>query len=326
MSEHVRYRVLVSTDLGGDPDDIQSLYRLIHHSDILRIEGITSCTGPGSQPAAELVAHWVRRVDVDALRRRGYTELMSEAEIVQGVMQGALTPGAPSEVRGTAGSDHIIARAHAPSPEGIEGPLWVLVWGSLTDVAQALHDDPSIAPLIRIYSIGSSNTVHDPESRDAVYGHMQEVYPDLWWIENGLLPRFSTDTFRGVYQGGVQEGEWSNRGFIPAHIRGRGTTHDGLFTERCGDAFPVADWPAGSLKEGDSPTMLYLLGPVLGGVGDVDDPMQPGWGGQFRRPWECHPNYYADLDADAETCQATISRWRVDFLSEWAERWRRYEE
>lgn len=41
-----RYRVYVSTDLGGDPDDIQSLYRLIHYSDVLKVEGIGSCTGP----------------------------------------------------------------------------------------------------------------------------------------------------------------------------------------------------------------------------------------------------------------------------------------
>ena len=33
------FRVFVSTDLGGDPDDIQSLVHLLHYSDVLRLEG-----------------------------------------------------------------------------------------------------------------------------------------------------------------------------------------------------------------------------------------------------------------------------------------------
>ncbi|HEV2125545.1 MAG TPA: nucleoside hydrolase-like domain-containing protein [Chloroflexota bacterium] len=325
------YRVLVSTDLGGDPDDIQSLYRVIHYSDLLRIEGIVSVTGPGAKNSAEKVRHWVQRVDVDHLRANGHPELTGETDLLAKVKQGAMSAGGPTAARRTEGSDWIIACAHAhdsrsPSARGgAEDPLWVLCWGSMTDVAQALHDDPAIAPKIRVYVIGSSNTGHDPESRDYVYEFMRSHYPQLWWIENGIMPKRSHDTFRGVYLGGNQEGEWSNVEFITHNIRGRGSRHNGLFDERCGDAFPVATSPAGTLKEGDSPSFLYLLSPHVGGVGNVDDPTQESWGGQFRRP-EPHqfPNYYVDLDADAATCQATINRWRVDFLADWKRRWEWY--
>jgi hypothetical protein len=44
------YRVLVSTDLGGDPDDIQSLYRLIHYSNVLRVEGSLRVRGREASP------------------------------------------------------------------------------------------------------------------------------------------------------------------------------------------------------------------------------------------------------------------------------------
>ncbi|MDF1515467.1 MAG: hypothetical protein P1S60_16785, partial [Anaerolineae bacterium] len=70
------YRVLVSTDLGGDPDDIQSLIHLLHYSDILKVEGILSTIGPGSTPQASLLREWVQRVDLDQLRAWGYPELM----------------------------------------------------------------------------------------------------------------------------------------------------------------------------------------------------------------------------------------------------------
>ena len=312
------YRVLVSTDLGGDPDDIQSLYRLIHYSDVLKVEGITSCTGPGSTPSADLIRHWIQRVDVEHLRAKGHPELMTEEALLGSVVQGTTTPGWPGSGRETDGSKRIIERAFAASDE----VLWVLVWGSITDVAQALHDAPEIASRIRINYIGSSNTVNDPDARDYVYEFMTKQFPELWWIENGVLPKLSHDTFRGVYQRGEQEGEWGNIAFIEQNIRGRGSNHGGMFKELCGDAFPVATWPEGSLKEGDSPTLLHLLSPIFGDVGDVVDPTAESWGGQYRKPGpDRFPNYYTDLDANAETCQKTISRWRVEYLSHWKERW-----
>jgi hypothetical protein len=319
------YRVLVSTDLGGDPDDIQSLVHLLHYSDILKVEGIVSTTGPGSVPRAALIREWVRRVDLDHLRRQGFTDLMHEEAVLDVIKQGATEAGAPTAGGATAGSRWIIERATASDPEGQDRPLWVLVWGSLTDVAQALHDAPEIADRIRIYAIGSSNTVNDPASRDFVFDGMADRWPELWWIENGHLPKLSRDTFRGYYQGGDQEGEWGNQAFIPENIRGRGTTRGGTFDETLGDAFPVATWPEGALKEGDTPTFLYLLSPVVGGVGNVDDPTTESWGGRFYRPFpDLYPNYYTDLDAPAAECQATISRWRRAYLSDWKRRWERY--
>ena len=129
------YRVLVSTDLGGDPDDIQSLYRLIHYSDVLKVEGITSCTGPGSEPGAGLIRHWIQWVDVDHPRANGYTDLMDEQTLLDIVVQGATVARRPDKGLETEGSQKIIEQAKADSGE----ILWVPVWGSITDVAQALH-------------------------------------------------------------------------------------------------------------------------------------------------------------------------------------------
>ena len=329
------HRVFVSTDLGGDPDDIQSLYRLVHYSDVLDIEGISSCTGPGSEPSAELIRQWIRRIDVDHLRNQGHMELTPEADILPTVRQGPTDPRAPFEGGGTPGSNFLIERAQAV--EDPDRPLWVLVWGSITGVAQALYDAPEIADRIRIYYIGSSNTENDPAARDWVYEFMKNDYPNLWWIENGAMPKWSGETFRGVYLGGVQRDDWGRQTFLETHIRGHGSTRNGEFNRVCGDAFPTASGtgnehiddggpPDEVLKEGDSPSILYLLSPVIGGVGDLDDPTQPNWGGRFRlaEP-DDHPHYYIDLDADLPTCWRTINRWRVDFLADWRDRWDRYD-
>jgi hypothetical protein len=323
------FDIIIDTDLGGDPDDIQSLYRAVHYSDILKIKGIVStpCTHIelhpwDTIPRVELISNWIKRIDVDHLRKKGYTDLMDEKTLLGLVKLGSVTPGKPSPNKSSAGSQWIVQTAQNYSRNN---PLWILVWGSMTTTAQALHDAPEIADNIRIYAIGSSNTQHDPAARDYVFDFMQRKHNNLWWIENGVLPKGSHETFRGVYQSGDQSGEWSQTEFISANIRGHGSTHNGLFKEKCGDVFPVANWPRNSLKEGDSPSMLFLLSPVLGNVGEVDDPTQESWGGRFRHfDQEKYPNYYIDLDKSPEECQNTIGKWRKTFLQDWKHRWDRY--
>jgi hypothetical protein len=333
-SPDTRPRVLIDTDLGGegrgetgslsDPDDIQSLVRAIHYSDAIDIEGIVSTYGPGIADP-DLIREWIERTDVGHLRAQGYTDLMTEAELLAAVKTGTRDLEGPADGRSTEGSRHITARAHAGTDRD---PLWILAWGSLGTVAQALHDDPSIVPKIRLYSIGDYNSRVNHAARDFV-GELLDDRRDLWWIENGVLPVNSRSTFDGVWIGGNQTGEWNRKTFLERHIRGHGTTAGGRFSEKLGDAFPVAIIPeeaVGSLKEGDSPSLLFLLSRRFGGVGDLDDPTRPSWGGRFRRADPKYPNYYVDLDCPTPAqCQATINRHRVDFLSHWRDRWDRYD-
>jgi hypothetical protein len=80
-AQPITFRVLVSTDLGGDPDDIQSLYRLVHYSDILKVEGIVSTPGPGARHSAAKIRHWIKRIDPDHLGARA-PELLTEAALL----------------------------------------------------------------------------------------------------------------------------------------------------------------------------------------------------------------------------------------------------
>jgi hypothetical protein len=316
-------RVLIDTDLGGDPDDIQSLVRAIHYSDALDIEGIVSTEGIGAANAG-LIREWIKRTDVNHLRSMGYTDLMTEKQLLSVVKSGTQDKKGPGNGRSTAGSKHIIQRAHAGSAQD---PLWILAWGSLGTVAQALHDDPSIVSKIRIYSIGDYNSTSNLDARDYVLKVLRRN-PNMWWIENGVLPRRSHSTFRGVWETGNQTGEWHRVTFLKKNIRGHGTTSNERFNSKLGDAFPVGNSPAaavGSLKEGDSPSLLYLLSPEFGGVGNLDNPTKPSWGGQFRRADSDFPNYYIDRDcATPDDCKRTISKHRVDYLRHWKLRWDRY--
>ncbi|PKB00379.1 inosine-uridine preferring nucleoside hydrolase [Flavobacteriaceae bacterium MAR_2009_75] len=324
------FDVIIDTDLGGDPDDIQSLFRAVHYSDVLKIKGIVSTPNTDIEhhpwdtlQHTTLIKDWIKRIDVDHLRANGYNHLMTESELLSLVKSGSNEPGNPSTAKSSEGSQWIVEVAKNYTKEN---PLYILVWGSMTTMAQALFDAPDIAGNIRMYYISSSNTLHDPASRDFVFEFMQNEYPELWWIENGILPKGTHETFRGVYQSGIQDGEWGYTRFTAANIRNHGSTHNGLFKEKCGDVFPLANYPKHSLKEGDSPSILYLIAPVIGQLGNVNDPTQENWGGQFRHfNKDRYPNYYVDLDKSPEECQYTIGKWRYDVMNDWKLRWDRYD-
>src|SRR5690606_18597914 len=82
------------------------------------------------------------------------------------------------------GSDWIIQCAKVPSTQ----PLWVLVWGGLEDLAQALHDAPEIERNIRVFWIGGPNKKWSVNA----YHYLAEHHPDLWIIE-------SNATYRGWF-------------------------------------------------------------------------------------------------------------------------------
>ena len=86
----------------------------------------------------------------------------------------------------TEGSRWIIERARAADPR----PLYVLVWGGIEDLAQALHDAPDILPKLRVHFIGGPNKKWSPDAYQYIVTH----HPALWMIEanatyNGLVRR-----------------------------------------------------------------------------------------------------------------------------------------
>jgi hypothetical protein len=250
-----RPRVLVSTDIGGtDPDDFQSMVHLLLCADALDLEGIVSSPyGPGRREhILEVIDRYAR--DFAALRARSgrYPEPAALRALAK---QGALeSPGQAGVGSPTEGSDWIIRCARRPDPR----PLWVLVWGGIEDLAQALHDAPDILPRLRVYFIGGPNKMWSVDA----YAYLQRQHPALWLIE-------ANATYRGWFVGGNQTGQWGNSGFVAAHAAGRGAL---------GDYF--ASFLKGAIKMGDSPSVVHVLRP------DPERADLDGWGGRFVRAWD----------------------------------------
>ena len=260
-STTVRPRIVVSTDAGGtDYDDFQSLVHLLVYADRLDIEGlISSPYGGGRQEKILSVLDVYER---DWPNLRSYSDHYPTARQLRSITKQGATSSAGLGGFGspTDGSDWIVRCARQSDPR----PLWVLVWGGIDDLAQALHDAPSIAPTLRVYFIGGPNKKWSATA----YDYIARAHPGLWMIE-------ANSTYVGWFTGGNQSGEWANDTFVASHITGHGALGD-FFAS--GISFNAQVRSA--IKMGDTPSVMYVLGQT------PDDPSSGSWGGRFVRAWD----------------------------------------
>ena len=250
-----RHRVIVSTDIGGtDPDDFQSMVHFLLYADVFDVEGLisSSAIGPGRKQDILTVIDCYEK-DYTNLKR--HSDRYPTPNALRAITKQGETQVAPyAGVRqATEGSDWIVHCARHDDPR----PLYVLGWGGIDDVAQALHDAPDILPKLRVYWIGGPNKKWGPDQ----YQYIVDNHPDLWIIEVNA-------TYRGWFVGGNQRGQWGNTAFVEQHIAGKGALGEFFDTQL-----------QGTIKMGDTPSVAWLL------KGAPDDPSQPSWGGRFVRAW-----------------------------------------
>lgn len=245
-------RILVSTDIGGtDLDDNQSMTHLLMYSDMFDIEGLVSSPSFGDGSADEIkrmIAIYEK--DYPAMKRHA-PGLMSPARLRKLCKQGrrGLMPFKGYD-KPTEGSDWIVRQARKKSGR----PLWILVWGTLEDVAQALHDAPDIKDKIRIYYIGGPNKKWGADS----YAYIASNHPDLWMIENNA-------TYRGLITDSKKTDKY-NTGYYDYAIRGAGNMGSDFI-----------NYYEGVVKMGDTPSLLYVMD------GNPEKPGEESWGGSFVR-------------------------------------------
>ncbi|HEU5079158.1 MAG TPA: DUF1593 domain-containing protein [Opitutaceae bacterium] len=255
-----RYRVIVSTDIGGtDFDDFQSLVHLLLYADVLDIEGLIS--SPYGAGRKEDIFKVLDRYEKDYANLRTYSDRYPAPNALRALSKQGETETAPyaGVRRTTEGSDWIVHCARRDDSR----PLYVLIWGGIEDLAQALHDAPDILPRLRVYYIGGPNKKWSPDA----YHYIATHFPKLWIIE-------SNSSYYGWFVGGEQNGDFGADRFAEAHAAGRGA-----LGEFFAHGISFEGKTRSSLKMGDTPSVAWLL------RGEPSMPFQPGWGGQYIRAW-----------------------------------------
>lgn len=259
-----RYRVIISTDIGGsDPDDFQSLVHYLLYSDLFDTEGLIS--SPWGNGRISDILTVIDCYEKDYPYLKTWSEHYPSPDKLRRITKQGTVDFAPWKgwSEPTEGSEWIISCARRPDPR----PLYLLVWGLLEDLAQALHDAPDILPKLRVNYIGGPNKKWGANA----YAYIRENFPNLWMIEDN-------STYRGWFMGGETNAPWGNASFVSTFAAGHGAMGN-YFATHLG----------GKIKMGDTPTVAWLL------KGQPEFPERDSWGGSFEpvtdmpQTTRCHP-------------------------------------
>ncbi len=314
--DDVRPRLAVLTDIGGDPDDTQSLIRLMLYSNEFRIEAIiASASGTRGElkeaiTQPKLILNVVDGYEKVLPNLKKHAEHWPSAEALRSVV----TSGNPQRGRSaigegfdTDGSRRLIERIDAGTSQQ---PLNVAIWGGQTDLAQSLwrvmHDRGADG----FTEFTKRFRVYDIEDQDGIADWMRSEYPGMFYILAKAPP--GTDkrqgTYRGMYLGGDES--LTSKDWIERHVRSSGAL---------GALYPTKTHtvpnPHGCLKEGDTPSWFFFL---PSGGNDPADPSKPGWGGSFERQPD---GWFRDFPAsDNFDPRSSVYRWRGEFQADFAHR------
>jgi hypothetical protein len=311
-------RLVVLTDIGGDPDDTQSLIRLLLYANEFDIEGlIASASGTPGELKQDIVKPELIRETVETYDKVRDNLLLHSPdyppakELLDRVKTGNPKRGVKNigEGKDTDGSNWIIRVADHEDPR----PVNVAIWGGSTELAQALwrvRKDRGEAGLKRFLS---KLRVHAISHQDDTGPWIVEQFPDLFYVlsksPDGRDKRESA--YRGMYLGGDES--LTSRKWIDAHVL---TDHGPL-----GALYPTRTWtapnPHATLKEGDTPSWFYFL-PT--GLSDPAHPEWGGWGGRFKHAGGGLYRDAADTVGEVTDARATVWRWRPAFQTDFRAR------
>jgi len=311
-------RLLITTDIGGDPDDQQSLVRLMVYSNEFDIEGIiTSASGtPGELKEAavrpDLVEEIIRgyqSVYPNLLKHN--SKFPAPEYLFSIVKKGNPHRGWENVGNGhdTEGSEWIIRQADKKDNR----PLNICIFGGQTDLAQALWKVKNTRSAKEYNRFLAKIRVYDINDQDKIFGQMYAEHKLPFYIlakaPEGVDKR--EGAYRGVYLGGdesLTSMDWLKENVLENH-------------GPLGKLYPTKTWtapnPHGVMKEGDTPSWFFFL---ENGLNIAEKPELGGWGGRFLKNDEGVYRDATDTFNGKTEARSTVYRWREDFQNDWAAR------
>ncbi|MFD1603967.1 DUF1593 domain-containing protein [Flavobacterium artemisiae] len=249
----VKPRILISSDIGGtDPDDNQSFTHLFMYSEQFNIEGLVSSPSFGDGNKEEIL-RMINLYEKDLPKLQKHQKRLLSPDYLRSITKQGRHGGAPYKgyTTATEGSEWIIKCAKKESKE----PLWILVWGGLEDLAQALHDSPEIQNKIRVVWIGGPNKKWSANS----YAYIVEHFPNLWFIENN-------SSYYGFFSNNNEPDSVKTTDYYDKYMKNAGNL-----------GADFKNYYDGNVKMGDTPTLLYMMD------GNPNDPTRESWGGSYEK-------------------------------------------
>jgi len=263
-----RNRLIVLTDMGADPDDQQSLIRLLLYSNQINIEGLVATTSVWQKNRVrpdfitDIIQAYGAVRDNLARHEDGYP---STDELLAKVKSGRPVYGmnGVGDGQDSEGSDWIIEVLERNDPR----PVWVSVWGGVNTLSQALYRiraTRSAEAAERLYSKLRVYTISDQDDSGA---WIRRTFTGVHYIVSpGDDYGSATWTAINGPMEGINNEVIGNRWLADNIQQGHGPL---------GAAYPDVSWG----MEGDTPAYLSL---IPNGLNAPEHPDWGGWGGRYQ--------------------------------------------
>jgi Protein of unknown function (DUF1593) len=309
-----RPRLIVLTDIGTEPDDIQSLVRLLTYSNEIEIEGLIASTSRHLHDRVypELIAERVNAYGQVLANLRAHDPLYPDAAYLTSKIKAGLPllgMDAVGKGKDSEGSRHIIEVVDRADHR----PVWISIWGGAATLSQALwtvkqtRSPKEVAKFIaklRVYSISDQDD-SGPWAR--------ATFPQLFWIASIHGPsNYQLAGWTGISADTPgADPEPVSKKWLRSHVQTKGPL---------GALYPNTIF----IMEGDTPSFLNLVG---NGLSVPEQPDWGGWGGRWVKPspdfghWADTIDSVAGIDGKTHSGnRESIWRWRGAYQNDFAAR------
>lgn len=315
-------QVFIVTDISNEPDDQESLVRLLVHADLYNITGLAAVTSYwlNFTTYPDVIHEVVKNYSTirDQLQSHTTGSFPTAEYLGKIIHSGSISYGlaALQEPLSNA-SSHLISVV-----DNLNKPLYIQAWGGTSVLAAALNHVSLTRPQGAVNTFISKLRVYTISDQDNSGFWIRARFPSIQYISSSHAWNYYGDaTWPGI----------SGEIYYPFDKGGPDTslvTKDWLAKHIQVGPFGASTYitPA-FIMEGDSPSLLFT---IQNGLNDPEHPEYGGWGGRYRPDdlSRVSGSHFGDTfdyvrGVNGETFvsnKATIWRWREAFQAEFAAR------
>ncbi|MEQ9221474.1 MAG: DUF1593 domain-containing protein [Cyclobacteriaceae bacterium] len=244
-------RVINTTDLGADPDDIQSMVRQLVCANEFDLEGLIVATGcwKKTQSNTEMLDEIVNAYEKAYPNLKVHAKGFPTPDYLKSISLMGQTGYGMADVgtgKDSPGSELIIASVDKDDPR----PVWVMGWGGMNNAAQAIWKVRETRSEQELKKFLGKLRLFDILGQDDAGAWIAKNFPDVFYIRA-----------TGVYGWQPPKNGDYQRNDIQSH-------------GPLGAIYPDTKWAT----EGDTPAFMHVY---PNGLNDPDKIDQGGWGGRF---------------------------------------------
>lgn len=318
LAQEDKPRLLVLSDIANEPDDAQSLVRLLAYANEFRIEGLVATTSiwlnDTTRPDLmhDIVDGYAQSLPNLQAHATGWPDA---ADIKQVIASGLPVYGMDGVGEG---KDSTGSRLLVEAVDSSDKPLWIPIWGGASVLAQALWHVNATRPASEIDRFVQKLRAYSISDQDNTGPWIRRNWPQLFYIASvHHFNRYAVAAWGGMsgemyyhFPSGA-DNELVSPEWVRKNIQNTGPI---------GSKYPDAEF----ILEGDSPSLLYM---IPNGLSDPEHPEWGSWGGRYG-PVAYGEGHFADsvdtlVDSDGRTIMGshvTIWRWREAFQRDFAAR------